>query len=84
MCKQRFRRNFGVLRLSRVRSSHDLCACAHAHNLEGTLVMTIQKAKRMTRGCKDRSLNKITEATWSLTHGSFIGKKENFELDASN
>jgi len=33
-------------KFSCVRSSHDLCACTHAHDLEGTLVAIQSKFKK--------------------------------------
>src|SRR6218665_1965315 len=42
MCKIIFGTNICVRsKFSCVRSSHGLCACAHVHSLEGTLVLTI-------------------------------------------
>lgn len=57
--------------------------------------MTIQRAKRTTRGSRDRPLNKIAEVSrslqidkiadvlWSSTQVSFISKVQNFELNPS-
>jgi len=40
MCKHFKKKHYVRSKVSRVRSSHGLCARAHAHSLEGTLLMT--------------------------------------------